>query len=193
LGCARGIYIRCSPSQKGVAVQKELFASRRRLLGEISRQVTARPAYWIAGIPERPVASPPEEIFPGSNYIEGSVTRITVNRYERDPHAREACITRYGARCFACKFNFGNTYGQAVDGFIHVHHLKALSTIGVQYEVDPIRDLRPLFPNCHAVIHRREPPYSIKELITLLQQNNNGRGAEQDIQPTRAKPHAADV
>jgi len=35
---------------------------------------------------------------------------------------------------------------------------------------DPIRDLRPVCPNCHVVIHRREPPYSIDEVRQLLTQ-----------------------
>lgn len=152
-------------------------------------QQLPRQEYWMAGTPhrERPVASPPEEILSGSAFLEGSVTRIAVNRYERDPHAREACITHYGARCFACGFDFGAIYGQVVDGFIHVHHLKALSAIGAQYEVDSIRDLRPVCPNCHAVIHRREPPYSIEEMITLLQQNSRSEVPNKAIQPTRDK------
>jgi 5-methylcytosine-specific restriction protein A len=53
-------------------------------------------------------------------------------------------------------------------GFTHVHHLKLLSTVGSGYQVDPIEDLRPVCPNCHAVIHRREPPYSIDEVRAFL-------------------------
>ncbi len=34
------------------------------------------------------------------------------------------------------------------EGFIHVHHLKPLSEVGYEYRVDPIRDLRPVCPNC---------------------------------------------
>jgi 5-methylcytosine-specific restriction enzyme A len=58
-------------------------------------------------------------------------------------------------------------------GFIHVHHLTPLSSLGTDYEVDPIRDLRPVCPNCHAVLHRREPPYSPEEVQQFLQ---TGRG-----------------
>ena len=35
-------------------------------------------------------------------------------------------------------------YGPLVAGFIHVHHLKQLSTVGEGYAVDPIADLRPI-------------------------------------------------
>jgi len=34
-----------------------------------------------------------------------------------------------------------------------VHHLVPISKIGKKYRVDPIKDLRPVCPNCHAVIH----------------------------------------
>lgn len=94
--------------------------------------------------------------------------QILVNRYERDPHAREACIARYGSVCHVCDLDFVSQYGDVMAGFIHVHHLKLLATVGVNYQVDPERDLRPVCPNCHAVIHRREPPYSINEVQQLI-------------------------
>jgi hypothetical protein len=111
----------------------------------------------------------PEEVPSGSTYNEGSVQRILVNRYERDPRAREECIRHYGTTCFFCGFDFVAVYGEVMTGFIHVHHLNPLSSIGVDYEVDPIRDLRPMCPNCHAVLHRREPPYSPDEVRQFLQ------------------------
>jgi 5-methylcytosine-specific restriction protein A len=39
-----------------------------------------------------------------------------------------------------------------------------LASIGVSYTVDPIKDLRPVCPNCHAIIHRTDPPCSVDEL-----------------------------
>ncbi|MDJ0530571.1 MAG: HNH endonuclease, partial [Microcystis sp. M53600_WE12] len=74
--------------------------------------------------------------------------------------------------CFVCGFDFSKVYGELGDGFIHVHHLRPLSEIKQQYRVDPINDLRPVCPNCHAMIHRRTPPLSIKELQEVL---NNAR------------------
>lgn len=113
----------------------------------------------------------PEEISNGSTYNEGSVQRILINRYERDPRAREACIKHYGTICFLCGFNFVAVYGEVMAGFTHVHHLKPLSSVGAEYEVDPIRDLRPVCPNCHAVLHRNEPPYSLDEVREFLQKD----------------------
>jgi 5-methylcytosine-specific restriction protein A len=103
----------------------------------------------------------------GEKYSEGSIKRITVNAYERDPRARAACIAHHGTNCCVCGFSFGSTFGDVGEGFIHVHHLRQLSDIGEEYSVDPITDLRPVCPNCHAVIHRRLPPYTIEEIKEL--------------------------
>jgi 5-methylcytosine-specific restriction protein A len=53
-------------------------------------------------------------------------------------------------------------------GFIQVHHTVPLSSIGTEYVIDPIRDLIPVCPNCHAMLHRKTPPFSIAELRGLL-------------------------
>lgn len=44
-----------------------------------------------------------------------------------------------------------------------------ISEIGTEYEIDPIKDLRPVCPNCHAVIHLREPAFSIEEVKAMLE------------------------
>lgn len=100
--------------------------------------------------------------------VEGAVCAIKVNAYERNPEARRRCIERHGTSCSICGFNFGATYGKPAQGLIHVHHLRSLSEIGRQYVVDPVEDLRPVCPNCHAVLHRHVPPYSIEEVRTFL-------------------------
>jgi 5-methylcytosine-specific restriction enzyme A len=110
----------------------------------------------------------PEEVADGSALVEGAVRRVLVNAYERNPRARRLCVSQYGTTCFICKFNFGDVYGEVVQGFIHVHHLRSLSEVGEEYEVDPIRDLRPVCANCHAVLHRRVPAYTIEEVKALL-------------------------
>jgi 5-methylcytosine-specific restriction protein A len=63
---------------------------------------------------------------------------------------------------------FSNVYGKLAQGLIDVHHLRQISEIGVKYQVDPVRDLRPVCPNCHAVIHLRCPPSSIEEVRAML-------------------------
>ena len=111
----------------------------------------------------------PEEIEETQGEIfEGAVKRISVNAYERSPEARRKCIEFYGANCQVCGLNFEKTYGEVGKDFIHVHHLKQISEIGKIYQVDPIQDLRPVCPNCHAIIHKRKPSYTIEEVKSFL-------------------------
>ncbi len=103
-------------------------------------------------------------------FSEGSPATITITKYERDPAARHACIQHYGDCCYVCGFSFGKAYGETAQGYIHVHHLREIASAKKEHKVDPIRDLRPVCPNCHAVIHRRKPPLSIKEVKALLRE-----------------------
>jgi 5-methylcytosine-specific restriction enzyme A len=97
-------------------------------------------------------------------YMEGLQHTIVVNAYERNTAARQKCIDCYGAICAVCYFDFEETYGDIGKDFIHVHHLKLLSNIGKMYEVDPVKDLRPVCPNCHSMLHKQEPPFTLEEL-----------------------------
>jgi len=116
----------------------------------------------------------PEEVSQYSKYSEGSVKQIYVNVYERNLPARQKCIEYYGANCYVCGFQFARVYGKIGEGFIHVHHLKSLSEIGQEYEVDPIKDLRPVCPNCHSMLHRRKPAYSIEQLKNFIAKSTTG-------------------
>lgn len=112
----------------------------------------------------------PEEVPADTPLIEGTCRTVQINAYERDPEARRRCIAAHGTRCCVCGFSFGAVYGPVVDGLIHVHHLRPLSEVGEAHIVDPVVDLRPVCPNCHAVLHHRGPPFSIEEVRTFLQQ-----------------------
>jgi hypothetical protein len=98
---------------------------------------------------------------------EGGHQTVSVNRYERDDRLRQACIDHYGCRCFVCGYDFSVTFGADGAGVIEVHHLTPLATVRGVHEVDAVRDLRPLCPNCHTMAHRREPPYTMDALKTL--------------------------
>jgi 5-methylcytosine-specific restriction protein A len=98
---------------------------------------------------------------------EGDCFQIETNAYERNIEARKQCIEYHGLTCFVCSFNFEETFGEIGKGFIHVHHLTPLSEIKQEYEVDPIQDLCPVCPNCHAMIHTKNPPFSIEEIKDL--------------------------
>lgn len=74
--------------------------------------------------------------------------------------------------CTVCGFNFTEMYGEIDKEFIHVHHLLELNQIGEEYVVDPIKDLRPVCPNCHAMLHKRKPAYSLEELKEKIRLEN---------------------
>ena len=100
--------------------------------------------------------------------VEGAASRITVNAYERNPEARCRCIAAHHPQCNVCGFDFAAVFGSEFAGFIHVHHLRPLSEVGEEYMVDPVEDLRPVCPNCHAVIHHGGRLRSIEEVRQLL-------------------------
>ncbi len=101
-------------------------------------------------------------------YKEGAIKQITVNAYERNDKARKACLKHHGYTCQCCSFNFEKIYGILGKDYIHVHHKKALYEIKEEYVLDPIIDLAPVCANCHAMIHRKNPPYTIDEIRRLL-------------------------
>lgn len=111
-----------------------------------------------------------EELPIYGDVIEGAKKQITVNAYERDPTAKLRCVKRWGAACVVCDFDFGAVYGRLGDGFIHVHHLKPMHCIGKEYLLNPEEDLRPVCPNCHAMLHRQKVVLSIDELRMQLRQ-----------------------
>lgn len=110
----------------------------------------ANPTDTVAGLPE------------------GARLRVDVNRYERDRRNRAAALAIHGHVCKACGMNMGHHYGEAASGLIEVHHTTPVSQLGPNYIIDPRTDLVPLCPNCHAVAHRRSPPYTVAELRELL-------------------------
>ncbi len=70
----------------------------------------------------------------------------------------------HGTRCQVCGLDMAKRYGDIGQGFIHIHHLVPLSEIKQDYRLDPKTDLIPVCPNCHAMLHRRNPPYTPEEL-----------------------------
>jgi len=101
-------------------------------------------------------------------HYEGAKKQITVNAYERNPFARKKCIEHYGATCFICGYNFQKYFGDNFKDKIHIHHIKPLSEVNEEYEVDPIQDLIPVCPNCHFIIHSKIPAYKISEIKEMI-------------------------
>ena len=111
---------------------------------------------------------------------EGALMRVMANKYERNQKARRECVAKKGYQCLVCGKDFEVTYGEIGKGFIHVHHLTPISSIGKEYKLNVETDLAPVCPNCHYMLHRKNPPYTIEELKEILTKQSvkvdNARG-----------------
>lgn len=109
-----------------------------------------------------------------TDYLEGRISQVMVNRYERNPVNRELCLAANGYKCKICGFEFEKKYGEIGHNFIHVHHIEMISSFGGNYYLDPVNDLIPVCPNCHAMLHRTNPPIKPNELKELIEMRRNG-------------------
>lgn len=125
---------------------------------------------------------PVEEEYVQQGYREGNVSRIETNRYERNPLNRKLCLAAKGYGCTICGFDFEKVYGELGHHFIHVHHVIPVSQIGPGYVIDPIKDLIPICPNCHAMLHRSDPPLQPEQLKTILEARKK-KAAYYDFRP----------
>ena len=110
--------------------------------------------YIKSTIAKLPSDSDFEELSDTDTLFEGAKKTVVVNQYERNQEARKMCIAANGYKCKVCGMDFEKTYGEIGRGFIHVHHIVPISTIGEEYQLDPVKDLVPVCPNCHAMLHR---------------------------------------
>ncbi len=109
----------------------------------------------------------------GKQYSEGKVSQVLETKYERNPVNRQLCLAANGYKCKICGFDFEKVYGSLGHHFIHVHHIQMVSSVGHEYFLDPEKDLIPVCPNCHAMLHRENPPLLPKELMNILQNNKS--------------------
>ena len=114
---------------------------------------------------------------------EGSLITVKANKYERNQKARRECVAKKGYQCLVCGRDFEATYGEIGKNFIHVHHLTPISTIGKEYELNVETDLVPVCPNCHYMLHRKDPPYTIEELKEMF----SAKQKAEDIRPAVSK------
>lgn len=106
--------------------------------------------------------------------FEGAERQISRNPRERDAAARRACERHYRGQhdgrllCEGCGLDFGASYGARGEGFMHFHDLNPPGDAEVAVSVDGVRDLVPLCPNCHAMVHRGPELLGLAELRGLL-------------------------
>lgn len=152
-------FVQAEDQARNMGPLLDLLSSTEFAPKSASRKST--PSYWVPNSEKEDADFDARE--------EGYRVKISVNKYERDPKNRKICIKHYSPICSACGFDFSVTYGEIGTGYIHVHHLTPLSAHGGKaLKIDPIKDLRPVCPNCHEMLHRVNPPYSIDRLKRFL-------------------------
>lgn len=125
----------------------------------------------------RLIDSPPlqsdnsQELHEHETYPEGAKRTIVVNSYERSAKARAECLRHHGYTCHVCEMAFAKRYGEIGLNFIHVHHLNPIAAQKKRYKIQPTKDLVPVCPNCHAMMHRCNPPLTVKQLRKIVREN----------------------
>ena len=89
-------------------------------------------------------------------FSEGKKIVTYSTKYERNPRVRAAYLAQSPNpyQCAVSGFDYEKTYGNLGKFYIEVHHIKPLSSIGTESEIDPQKDLVSLCSNCHRMIHR---------------------------------------
>ena len=103
-----------------------------------------------------------------ATFEEGERVSIVARRVERSRGARAACLDYHGYACKVCDLSMADRYGPGADDRIHVHHLDELGLSEGARPVDPVTDLVPLCPNCHAAVHLKRPAHSLDEVRSMI-------------------------
>jgi 5-methylcytosine-specific restriction protein A len=99
--------------------------------------------------------------------VEGAVYNEVVRKYERSRYNRALCLKYYGFMCRGCGDKLEEKYGPIGSDVIHVHHIVPVSQMNGAYQLNPIKDLIPLCPNCHNIVHRSIPPLELEALTKM--------------------------
>ena len=69
--------------------------------------------------------------------------------------------------CEVCGFDFAEVYAEVGEGFCEVHHITPLAEADGEVETK-LEDLAIVCSNCHRMLHRGKPTYSIDKLKSIL-------------------------
>ncbi len=85
----------------------------------------------------------------------------------RDPEIVKLKKSKSDYRCEVCGFKFEEKYGEIGRNYIAAHHLDPLKE-REKASKTTLDDLALVCDNCHRMLHRKDPPLTIKELKSLL-------------------------
>lgn len=103
--------------------------------------------------------------------VEGTIKEtISAKHIQRERSAvnRSICLQLKGYNCAVCGMNFGDMYGDIGKNYIQIHHSIPIHLMEEEHEVVIDKELFPVCANCHAMLHRKDPPYTIEELRELV-------------------------
>ncbi|MCL2130796.1 MAG: HNH endonuclease [Treponema sp.] len=108
-------------------------------------------------------------------YLDGNPQQKLYTYYERDSKARDKCLQIKGYTCAVCEKKMVDIYGDIGKEYIHVHHIKFLSSIKKEHKIIPENDLEPVCPNCHSMLHKKigNKYLTIPELKKIVKGNSN--------------------
>lgn len=110
-----------------------------------------------------------EEVAP-SLHNSPHVLAVLVNAYEQDPVAKLCCIQAHGTLCKVCSLDLERIYGKLGATAIHVHFLPAIERLDERFVFDPVRDLLPICPTCHTMLHRgRDEALDVEDLKLIME------------------------
>jgi len=97
---------------------------------------------------------------------------VTHLRRERNPQiiaAKKSQVLRTTGKlqCEVCRFDFEESFGKIGADFCEVHHNKPLSQSKHSRKTKP-KDLAILCSNCHRMIHKTNPIWSVSKLRAYL-------------------------
>ncbi|THJ30897.1 hypothetical protein E8K88_16630 [Lampropedia aestuarii] len=158
--------------QVPIEVLLEYDARRGAATSELEAHFSP-PVIELAPSSAEPEKAPPEaEVWLSIQAEEGNITLEEHLERERNAaliEAKKAYVLRATGRltCEACSFDFAVTYGEVGYGFCEIHHTKPLG-IRNGSETTSLQDLAVLCSNCHSIIHRAKPMWSVAALAAHL-------------------------
>jgi predicted HNH restriction endonuclease len=75
-------------------------------------------------------------------------------------------------RCEICDLNFAEVYGEIGAGYIEAHHPDPISEVEGERFTD-VNGIVLVCANCHRMLHRKTPPYSIDALRDIVRAQRN--------------------
>ncbi|MNV57999.1 HNH endonuclease [compost metagenome] len=103
---------------------------------------------------------------------EGGVLLKLHRSRERDSklvrRKRAEVLERTGAlACEVCSLDFGDRYGELGEGYIEVHHLKPVASLGGRGKTK-LSDLAVVCANCHRMLHRGRRLRALEDLRSAM-------------------------